>query len=284
MAEVITREKLPRDEYDRLSRVNWSKLKLIGKSPAHYLHALTERREMTDALVRGIAVHMACFEPERFRAECVVWDCGTRRGKEWEAFKARHHGQTILTEAMHATVIELSSAVRRDATATKYVSNGQGEVSVLWKHVSPGIASLPGYELDCKARLDFASPLAIADVKTCVDASPAGFGRAVANYEYHAQAAFYVDGYKAATGIDLPYVLIAVEAAPPHVVQVYRVPDEILELGRQRYRTLLDTLNHCRTLSTWPAYAEAELPLTLPRWATPFDAEEDAAGLDLVIG
>ena len=33
---------MTREEYDRIEGVNWSTLKNLGKSPAHYLHGLTD--------------------------------------------------------------------------------------------------------------------------------------------------------------------------------------------------------------------------------------------------
>ena len=157
-------------------------------------------------------------------------------------------------------------------------------MSVLWEYVVPDVEGFEGFRMDCKGRLDFVTQSGVlVDLKTTRDASPEGFGRECARYDYHGQAAFYRDGYAAATGQHLPYVLVAVEVNRPYVVQVYRLHDDVLALGREKYRNLLARLNVCRKESRWPGYGDAELDLMLPRWAVPRE-DEDVTGLDLVIG
>lgn len=271
---------LSREDYDALDRDNWSRIKTLRKSPAHYRHQLFGDDEDTDAKKRGRCTHLAVFEPERFRAECAIWDAGARRGKDWEAFAKKHADREILKADEATLCIAIASAVRNNQVAAKYLSGGRAEQSVLWTYRADPIGAVPGYAMRCKGRLDFiANCGAIVDLKTTKDASPEGFGRESWRYRYHSQAAFYSDGYFAATGKRLPYVLVAVEVDQPHVVQVYRVPDVALEAGREEYRSLLDLLRHCRAESQWGGYAEGELELQIPGWAG--ITEEDASGLDL---
>lgn len=255
-----------RETYDSLDRINWSRLKHLARSPAHYKHVLSAPGEDTDARKLGRAVHMAVLEPERFRDCYILWDGGTRRGKTWEAFAEAHADKEILTEAEWGKCLAVSSAVRADAVAAKYLTNGDSEVTVLWDHEIPDVGGLPSRLMRCKGRLDFVPAAAIVDMKVTRDGSPEGFAREVGRYRHHAQAAYYTDGYEAATGRRLPYVIVSVESTPPHVVTVYRVPEPILELGRKEYRGLLEQLAFCRAENRWPAYAEDELELQLPRW------------------
>lgn len=277
---------LTREEYDAIpDRVNFSTLKWMEKSPAHYRHQLTTRDDKdTDARQRGRVVSMAVYEPERFRSECVVFEGKVRRGKEWDAFVDRNPDSEILTETMHETAVAIARSVRSCAMAAPYLSGGKGEQTLIWTHVVNPMGGLDGYRIRCKGRLDFiANAGAIVDLKNSRDGSPEGFGRQCVNYGSHVQAAFYVDGYKAATGHTLPYVIVAVEPVAPFVAQVYAVPEEILELGREKYRGWLDRLNVCRQESDWPGYASAPMPLQLPRWAMPPE-DESVDSLDLVIG
>lgn len=125
----------------------------------------------------------------------------------------------------------------------------------------------------CKGRVDYLSERCIVDLKTVRDASPDAIARHCASYQAHVQAAFYVDGVKAATGRALPYVLLAVEATEPHVVQAYEVPLDALELGRQRYTEWLAKRRAALDSGEWSGYAKAALPLELPRWAVPKDVD-----------
>lgn len=275
---------MQREEYDAIDAVNWSTLKLLGKSPAHYLHNIVSpSTDDTDARQRGRVVHLSVFEPERFARDVVVYS-ERRAGKEWEVFKAKHAGREIITSRLSDTATAIADAVRRHPMAARYVAGGKPEHTVRWRYESPRIQHLEPWGMDCKGRLDFVAECgAVVDLKTTRDASPTGFAKEVLRYEYHAQAAFYVDGYEAMTGVRLPFVFVAVESVAPYVVQVYRADDEVLSLGRERYEALLAHLNVCRRESRWPGYAETEMSLELPRWARPLEDDEELDS-DLVIG
>jgi hypothetical protein len=270
-------EALSREAYDALPHTNWSRLRKLARSPAHFLHSLTApAEEDTDAMALGRAIHLAIFEPEVYRRTCVTWDGGVRRGKAWDAFLAAHVGREVLTEAQADTCRAVAAAVRGDAVAARYVTGGRAELAVTWQHVEED------FREDCKGRVDFVADCgAVVDVKTTRDASPEAFGKACWAYQYHAQAAFYVDGYHAATGQHLPFVAVAVETTAPHVVQVYRMPDAVLDAGREVYRRYLRRLVECRRTSRWPGYGAGELELVLPRWAL---TEDGVDGLDLKFG
>ena len=267
---------MTREEYDAIDAVNWSRLKVLGKSPAHYLHLLTSHEDDdTDARQRGRVLHLAIFEPEKYAREVVVYP-EKRAGKAWDAFAEKHSGKEIITSRMSKVVTEMAASVRGAPMAAQFVSAGRPEKTVRWRYASPPIAHVEGFEFACKGRLDFVADCgAIVDLKSTRDASPTGFAKEVLRWEYHGQLAYYRDGYFAATGIDLPVVIVAVESLAPYVVQVYRVPEDVLELGRERYTQLLAHLNVCRRSATWPGYAEAPLELELPRWARPLDDEDD---------
>jgi hypothetical protein len=98
----------------------------------------------------------------------------------------------------------------------------------------------------------------------------------VARYEYHAQAAFYVDGYYRATGKRKPYFWIAVEESPPHVVTVIEATDQTLARGRQIYWQYL--FRRCavhQRNGKFPPYAKHVVRgAELPKWAMPFDDEQ----------
>lgn len=281
MSDSVSR--LSREEYERVNAVNWSTLKHLATSPAHYQHALTAQDKDTPAKKMGRVAHLAAFEPDIFRASVAIWTGGRRAGNEWKAFCAENKGRELLTEEEHEQCLSIQRAVRNDPVAKKYLVGGQAEVAVQWAHRLPA-GGLPAEDIACKARLDFLGRAAIADLKLTRDASPAAFGRQVWSYCYHAQAAFYVDGALAATGRRLPYVMVAVETREPWIVQVYVVPEEILELGRERYRDLLERLAYCRAENHWPGYADTELSLELPRWAAPKNDDEDVTGLGINFG
>lgn len=271
---------MPREAYDSIKRTHWSKLKHLAKSGAHYQQALLEQEEDTDAKKLGRVVHLAVLEPEVYLQRCKLWTGGVRRGAKWDAFEAKHSDMEIINDREEEFCLTIQAAVRGNRVASKYLQGGRSEVTILWTHTLPAGGELPLTTIDLKCRLDFLSDFpALVDLKTTKDASPEGFGKECWNYRYDAQAAMYQDAYFAATGQRLPYFLIAAEKGAPHVVQVYRVNDAVLEVGREHYRNLLGTLAYYRYQNRWPGFADdTELDLVLPRWAAPMD--EPADGLD----
>lgn len=270
---------MTRAEYDRRGEVNFSSLKVLGlKSPAHY-HAglLASVDDDTDARQRGRAVHCAVLEPARFRSDFVVYD-GRRdaRMKAWQEFQIEHATKEIITRGMSDVATAMARAANGTPAARQYLMGGRSEATLLWTFSRDTLGGIPGYAMECRSRLDFVADCgALVDLKTTRDASPSGFGREVARYAYHVQAAFYQDAYFAVTGKRLPYVFVAIEAAAPHIGAVYRVTPRAFELGRSTYFDWMDRLNVCQRDNHWPGYGEGEMDLELPAYLDPDDDEND---------
>lgn len=279
---------VPRAAYDALTeRESWSLLKHMGRSPAHYLDARSKRDtglvvDETYAAEApkkvGRAFHLSVLEPDKFDLTCVTWEGGKRQGGAWEAFERRNAEREILTTKEAEFCRAASKAVRAHPLARKHLDGGQAEVTLLWEC----------QDILMKSRLDYvtAGAGAIIDLKSTKDASLEGFPREVWNYRYDAQAALYVDAYEAVTGVELPYIIIAVEKTSPNVVTVFEVPQAVLDIGRYHYRGLLERLAACRAAKKWPGYVDgdAAAQLTLPPWALHALEENNLDGLGLVFG
>jgi exodeoxyribonuclease VIII len=81
------RRQEPDADYRAAHGLNWSRLKVLDKSPLHYKHAIDHPRADTPALSLGRAFHAALLEPDRYAAEFRVWP-GSRAGRVWEAVQA----------------------------------------------------------------------------------------------------------------------------------------------------------------------------------------------------
>jgi hypothetical protein len=245
---------LSRSAYDAVDAEHFSVLKHFRKTAAHYLHAKQAGFKDTKSKSGGRAAHVATLEPEKFDAEYVVY-LGERRGNAWKEFQAANAAREILTETEADLARAIAKAVRADPIASKYLRDGHAEASMFWE--------AGGFK--CKGRIDYASPLALVDLKITKDASPEGFGREVWNYQSHVQAAWYGDGWVACEREPLPFVLIAVEPVEPHFVGTYVVQDWQLEAGRRTYRGWLEQLAFCTSQNDFPGYASAEMELQMPR-------------------
>lgn len=270
--------------YHELPGVHITQLKDIRRSPLHYRHHLQHGRESSPSLELGTAGHVAVLEPERFLLDFALWksehDDGTkrvRRGKLWDEFQAQNAGKTIIRDEEYDIAIALRDAVRADSVAMRYLAMGRPEVAMTWTDSHTGVA--------CVGRIDWETKVdghpAIVDLKTTRNAGPTWFSRDVAKLDYHLQLAFYADGYEAATGKAPRVVVVAVESAPPHDVVTYIVPADVLDIGRDQYRQLLEGFRDCTAANDWPGQGRGvEQVLALPAWAVPDD--DDTADLGLV--
>lgn len=260
--------------YHALDAVGKSDLDKIARSPMHWKYAVRKEEE-TAAMYIGSAVHCAVLEPERFPADYAIalptelCDRRTKEGKaQHAAFMEQHGGKTVLAFEDGALCGHIAKAVKSHPRAAALLSAGQPEVSALWSDEE--------FSVRCRARFDWITPDGLLlDLKTTLDASPRGFAKSCANFRYHVQAAWYLDGYQAATG-DLPlgFVFIAVEKTPPYAIALYELDAEAIDLGRALARRDLSRYANAREFDTWPGYGDAIQPLALPRWALNAEIEE----------
>ena len=107
----------------------------------------------------------------------------------------------------------------------------------------------------------------IVELKSTRNAKRGPFGRDAANFFYHAQAAHYCSGHKAATGHTALHVIIAVESEPPHGVAVYALPNAALQSGELLRCKWLEQYADCLASGEWPGYPDEVQELELPGWA-----------------
>lgn len=271
---------VPFGNYRAAAGVNVSSLKELNRSPLHFKHARENPRPTSAAMSLGTAAHCATLEPERFEDLFAVWTGGIRRGKEWDTFKAdaEVRGVSVLTEDERDDAIAIAAAVRGCPEAMVYLRHGHAEVSMAWHDAEA--------ETACKGRVDWLTTLDGGDVvvglKTTRDLRPRKFAAQAADLCYHWQWAFYCDGFERITGRMPLVVEIVVESAAPHAVAVYRIPEHVLERGRQEYRAALVQLAQCEASGVWPGPVVGEVEFDLPAWAYPADEmtiedAEDAA-------
>ncbi|QXP89647.1 PD-(D/E)XK nuclease-like domain-containing protein [Methylococcus capsulatus] len=266
---------IPADKYHQHQAVGHSGLVRIMRSPAHYRAWLDHPPEPTPQMLFGTAFHAALLEPEKFGAEYAIapkFDRRTKEGKaQAETWEAENAGKTPLTVEQMSAIEKMVVSVRAHAGAESLLAEGVAEMSAFWIDPETGV--------ECKCRPDWmqvdGGVQHIVDVKTTCDASAEGFARAIATLGYDVQAALYVDGIEVITGCKATFLFIAVEKDPPYAAAVYKAADEVIEVGRTKYRGALQLLKWCRENDRWPAYqpnGEIET-INLPRWAAKFDLE-----------
>ncbi|CAB5194983.1 Putative exodeoxyribonuclease 8, PDDEXK-like domain containing protein [uncultured Caudovirales phage] len=255
---------MPAKEYHSIEALSASGAKLLLKSPAHYYASRSEFKAPSAAMKLGTAVHTAILEPELFDAEIAIepkLDKRTKIGKEAaEQFSNSSEGKTIIDFYQGERCRAITEAVRAHPYFQKRVTGGKAEATMLWKQ----------YNVQCKARIDYLVERTMFDVKTCQDASPEGFSKQIANFQYHIQAAHYAMGFKRLTGTPLEqFVFIAVESEMPHMVGIYALSADSLRAGAFAMKKAADNYDLFLSQKIAKSYnADAE-EISIPSWAMP---------------
>jgi exodeoxyribonuclease VIII len=259
-------------DYHAHPAISKSHLDLIARSPLHYWARYIDPNrvptEPTDAMRLGTAVHTLTLEADQFEARYAVAPAVDRRykaGKEaWAKFQSEAGGRELIDADDRATISRMAESVWRHPAAAMLLHwQGKAETTHMWADPTTGA--------ECKCRPDWLTNDGhlIIDLKTTEDASPSGFQRSVANYRYHVQASWYLDGVEASTGHRPDqFIFICVEKKPPYAVAVYAADAEMIQIGAETAARDLARLVECKASNTWPGYSDQIEPLSLPAWMT----------------
>jgi hypothetical protein len=271
------------DEYFGWDAVSNSRLSLLNRSPAHFRQGF---KESTPALRLGSLIHAGVLEWKQLIDRYVFMpdysnhpDNKTAGGdrsfskttkfvKEREAlFRDLHHDKEIVTQAEYDKLIGMSEAFALCPEAKELLTGGESEVAVVWDDPLTGMR--------CKAKIDYLRDDAFIDVKTTRDGQ--AFDRAIANYGYHRQAAFYQRGVAAVTGKRLPCYMMPIESSAPYCVRVAQMSEAAIAVGNGEVDALLLRLKDCYEKDEWLGY-DSPSEWTLPDWYN----RSDEQGGDLV--
>lgn len=240
---------------------------LETQSPAHYKFPPDKDEDSTQAKANrdfGTAAHIAILEPEDFEKR-VFRGPVDRRGNKWtdaEEF-CKSEGKTLLVASAYDEVLAMRDAVHADAWVNSIITGGKPEVeaSGYWIDEETGMV--------CRCRPDLyrADLGIIVDLKSALSAHPDAFARSVINYGYHAQEAFYSDGWRALDRNVEGFVFLAWEKKSPYAFGVYELPPSIVEEGRAVMRKALNTYAECFKANHWPAYGAGVQELSFKRWS-----------------
>jgi len=255
-------------DYRKLDAVSKSDLTEIVKTPAHYQWRLEHPLTPTDAMIFGSAVDCWITEgEENFRSRYVMrppgLDLRTKAGKAW---RTEADGKTVVPSQLNgqpASVPGVIDAIARHDRAQDMIDECGRQVSLLWTDKGTGIR--------LRGRPDFlhdgGSPY-ILDLKTSSKTDPDGFGAQALRLKYHWQAAMYLDGAIACYQWDFKdFYFLVVDPAPPHPVELYKLGEAEIELGRSQYRDALRLLNRCLANENWPSSTGVVRELVYPTWA-----------------
>lgn len=255
---IYTSETLTNEAYHASAGISKSGLDLILRSPAHYRFG--ERKEATRAMEIGTALHCAILEPERFATDYMMLrEVIDRRASAYKEACKVWSAERVLTGSEADRVAGMQESVLSHPVLGRFVkATGRCELSVFATDPETGVL------VKCRFDKLLDAKLAI-DVKKTQDLRD--FGKSVANYGYHMQAAFYTDVWKWATGEDLDgFMFAAVEEQMPHASAMITIDDEAMDIGRMEYRKALNTYAECFERDEWNGIYQELAPVQLPSW------------------
>jgi len=262
---------VPFDEYLQWDAVSNSRLSLLKRSPKHFRHGFGEE---TEAMRFGTLTHSGVLEPLSIALRYAVMpdytshpDNVTKTGarsfsrtdfvrlKE-EAFTRLHFDKQIVTRKQYDDMVGIASAIAECHEAKALLRDGQSELSVVWEDRCG---------LLCKCRIDWLQLgcMRMIDLKTTADAMR--FDKAIANYGYHRQMAFYLRGLGAHGLGDITPWIVAVEKDAPFGCRAAPMSEDALSVGCREIDELLSQLVDCHMSGEWPGYQSPGL-WSLPTW------------------
>ena len=258
-----------------------SRLEKLLWSPAHCRESWLHPKPPTDEMKFGSAVHSLVLTPKIFEAEyviagpcCAVTKKGTGckndgkylHGGQWYCGTHKPDGEPDDKKSLSAEDFAKATAMRdsimaHPAAASLINSLDAVELSAIFLD--------PDADLLCKMRMDGVSHAneCIIDIKTTGDARKGEFDRSIFDFGYHRQAAMYLHGAASIGQKFNHFVIIAVEKTAPYAVGVYRLKDDIVELGWLDVGQMMMTYRTCAEQNYWPAYSEKVEDIGIPGWA-----------------
>lgn len=243
--------------YHAQRRLSASGLKELMKSPAHYLSWLSSPPETSKAMTFGSALHAYVLEPEEFEKRYVVntLDKRTKAGKE-RSEEILAAGQEEITQDDFESITAMGCTIAGHGTATELLTGGKAEVSVF--------TELAGVPVKCRA--DYLLDGICVDVKTCQSASPLGFRKQIANYDYWIQASWYLMLLEAAGLPCHTFIFLAIEKDMPHGIGLYEMDAASIQYGQEECYRLLNIYKDCEETGIWPCYSTDIEVISLPSW------------------
>lgn len=180
---------------------------------------------------------------------------------------AREHGKLPITKANMDKAQRMAGRVFSHPLAGRLLSDGYAEMSIYWHDDATNVRR--------RARTDYLNDRLLGDgrtvgidYKSARSDDPAEFERAILNFGYHMQQAWYEDALSE-IGLDSGGFLFIVQSkTEPYPVSVCRIKPEIVELGRRQNRRALELYANCTETGTWPGYDEHTIhEVGMPGWA-----------------
>lgn len=242
-------------EYRSHPAISRSELWRMNESPEKFKWFKDHPPAATDALLFGQVIHKLLLEPGTFDEDFIVnpgIKRNTKDGKEaWAKFQAEIDGRTVVDLEDYLLASAMVQKCEQDEEVMKLL-NGVHEKEFFWTD------ELTGEK--CKCRVDCLTEIdgepVIVDYKTTSNADTFHFVRDIYKYGYHFQSAMYGEGVRINRKLSkLPrFIFIAQEKKPPFAINRIELPEDVIQLGYDKFREFIGMYHDCKETDYWFGY------------------------------
>lgn len=237
---------------------------LLSSTPAEFRYRQFNPKT-TDAMDFGSVAHRIVLGKGD---EYEVLDFPNRMTNAYkDADKAaRAAGKTPILKKDFESVLAMAAVVKANQTVADLMATGKAEQVIVWKKGA----------IWRRAMLDWINHEGPIDYKTTTELSDRAIAKAIWNYRYDLQLAWYRDACRA---VDLPAEkcrLVFQMKTAPYLVRVIELDPYDLAAAEETNEGVAKTYRDCVALDEWPGYAEGISTVSLPTWTRRNDDEEIA--------
>ncbi|MFC4122086.1 PD-(D/E)XK nuclease-like domain-containing protein [Nonomuraea zeae] len=182
-------------------------------------------------------------------------------------------GLVPLLTREHDQVQAMADAIRQHPVASALFNPARGaaEQTLIWQDPETGVWR--------RARPDwlphlYNGRLILGDYKTTTNAAREAIRKTIANFRYHQQQAWYVDGVRdLGLAQDVAFIFIFQEKHAPFLIHIVQLDNAAEDSGREENRRALRLYAHCAATGVWPGYNPEITLIDLPPWATTYPEE-----------
>jgi hypothetical protein len=251
-------------DYRKAIGLSQSSLKIFSKSAAHYLASTEEQHEPTDAMILGSVFHAMVLQPDEAKnlyAVKLKVDGRSKEGKAYnEQFAIENAGKFIINVEQEAQLLAMKASLLSHPKANELLANSDyRELPVFGTYPTPyGDVRLKGLIDAYDSKRGF-----VNDIKTCEDASPEGFRKAIWDRRYDFQDVQYGWLLQNAGKPVNQFNFLCIEKKPPFAVAVYSISAESLLKSAGRWEDLVIEFGACTSSGIWKAYSDEVIELSL---------------------
>lgn len=229
----------------------------MNESPEKFKWFKDHPPAATEALLFGQVIHKLLLEPETFDEQFMVMPDLNLRTKEGRAIRdsleadCAERGITLVSAEIVAQAKEMVEKCLSDPEVVNLL-NGAHEQEFFWTDETTGEQCK--CRVDCLTEID--GDLVIMDYKTTTNADTFHFVRDIYKYGYHFQSAMYGEGVRVNLGLNkLPrFIFIAQEKKPPFAINRIELPEDVIQLGYDKFREFIGTYHDCKEADLWYGY------------------------------